>query len=562
MMYILGIWDGHDAGAAIIEGDVIKVAFNEERLSRRKLEVGFPTLSIKACLDYLKITPKEIKAVAATTSDFSKTLTRILPSLKEKYYLIRRRKIIPRQMLFQKNLKYFLTEFGPSPLSNIFSDLNLKGQLNRLGFENYRLYMVNHHLAHAATCFCSGFEKGLSISIDGVGDGLSGTVNLFNQGKMEKVAEIPARDSLGIFFEHVTNLLNMRELEDEGKVMALADFAYPVPPAENPMLELFEVSGMRIKAKVPTSRMKQVLEKILWKSPTEQFARMAQDALEHFLVQWFENCLRETGDTKLCWSGGVASNIKANQKIRHLPQVKDWFVFPHMGDGGLAIGAALYVNSKLNGVAKYQFKDVYFGREYANEEIQKALKQKSLNFTREENIAEKAAKLLAEEKIVFWFQGRMELGPRALGCRSILAKADSKKCKDDLNLKIKKRVWYQPFCPTLLEENIADYIADFTHRPDRFMTMGYSVKPGLKEKFEAVVNVDGSCRPQMLGKENPRFRALLEAYRKLTGESIILNTSFNQHGDPIVENPAQAVGTFLKTGNKCMAIGDFLVTAK
>jgi carbamoyltransferase len=344
---ILGIWDGHDAGAAIVEGDQIKVAFNEERLSRRKLEVGFPALSIKACLDYLKITPKEIKVIAANTSDFSKTLTRVFPSLKEKYYLIRRRQMTPRAMLFQKNMKYILTEFGPSAMSNLISNWNLKGELNRLGFEDYQFYIVDHHLAHAATCFCSGFEKGLSISIDGVGDGLSGSVNRFNQGKIERIAEIPARDSLGIFFEHVTNLLNMRELEDEGKVMALADFAYAVPAAENPMLELFEVVGMKIQSKLPTSRMKQVLEKILWKSPAEQFARMAQDALEYLLVQWFENCLKETGETNLCWSGGVASNIKANQKIRRLPQVKDWFVFPHMGDGGLAIGAALQVNSKL-----------------------------------------------------------------------------------------------------------------------------------------------------------------------------------------------------------------------
>ncbi|MFH1386600.1 MAG: carbamoyltransferase C-terminal domain-containing protein [bacterium] len=555
-MKILGIWDGHDAGAAIIERDEIKVAFNEERLSRRKLDVGFPTLAIKACLDYLKLSPQEIDVVATTTSDLSKTLTRFFPSLKEKYYLIRRRQSTPRFMLFQKQIKYLLTEFGPNPITTDLSNWQIKKELAKLGFANYQYYMVDHHLAHAATCFCSGFNKGLALSIDGVGDGLSASVNRFSHGKIERLEAIGAKDSLGIFFEHVTNLLNMRELEDEGKVMALADFAYDLNA--NPMLELFTVEGMKIKAAVPTSKMKSILEKILWATPAEQFARMAQDALEHFLIKWVENCLRETGEAQISLSGGVASNIKANQKIRRLPQVKDWFVFPHMGDGGLAIGAALYINSKLNNVANYKFDNIYFGKDYSNEEIETALKQKGLKYSKEADIAAVAAKLLAEENIVFWFQGRMELGPRALGNRSILAKADSEKCKNDLNLKIKKRVWYQPFCPTLLEENIQDYISDYSHQPDRFMTMGYSVKADLKNSLKAVVNVDGSCRPQMLGKENPKFRKLLEAYQKLTGQSIILNTSFNQHGEPIVESPANASETFIKTKNKYLAIGDFL----
>jgi carbamoyltransferase len=558
-MKVLGIWDGHDAGAAIIEGNQIKVAFNEERLSRRKLDVGFPAQAIKACLDYLKISPEEIKVVAASTSDFSKTLTRIFPSLKEKYYLIRRRKKSPRFMLLQKNMKYIMTEYGPSWITTRISNWNLKKQLNKLGFKGYSFHMVDHHMAHAATSFCSGFGRGLSISIDGVGDGLSGSINRFDNGKLKRLAQIKASDSIGIFFEHITNLLNMRELEDEGKVMALADFAYDIPPAENPMIELFEVVGINIKAKIPTSKMKVVLEKILWRTPAEQFAKMAQATLETVLVQLFKNCLKITGENYLCWSGGVASNIKANQKIRKLSGVKDWFVFPHMGDGGLAIGAALFVNSEMNGVSAYDFKDIYLGREFSNEQIEAALKEKNLTYNKESDITSKTAKLLADGEIVFWFQGRMELGPRALGNRSILARADSKQVKDDLNLKIKKRVWYQPFCPTILEENVKDYIEDFSHHPDRFMTMGYSVKKELVDKFIAVVNIDGSCRPQMLGAENSRYRKLLEAYRELTGQGILLDTSFNKHGEPIVDTPADAVETFLQTGNKYMAIGDYLV---
>ncbi|MFH0926051.1 MAG: carbamoyltransferase C-terminal domain-containing protein [bacterium] len=559
---ILGLWDGHDAGASIIEGDEIKVAFNEERLTRRKLEVGFPAQSIIACLKYAKISPQDIKIIAATTSDFSKTLTRLIPSLKERYYLIRRRKAIPPFLSFQKGLKYRLTELKPNRLTVALSKSHLISQLHKLGFQGFQFFLVDHHLAHAAKCLCSGFKKGLSISIDGVGDGLSASVNLFNKDRLERIGVIDACNSIGIFFEHVTNLLNMRELEDEGKVMALADFAYPIPGDENPMLDLFKVSGMNVEAKISTSRMYLILKKILWQTSTEQFARMAQDALEYFLVELFQNCLKETGEEYLCWSGGVASNIKANQNIRHLSGVKDWFVFPHMGDGGLAIGAALYINLQINKISTYRFNNFYLGEEYSNDEIEKSLREYNLSYKKEDDIYFKVANLLAEENVVFWFQGRMEIGPRALGNRSILARADSNICKNLLNLSIKKRVWYQPFCPSILEEDVQEYLSDLTHHPDKFMTMGYSIKKEKREKLTAISNIDGSCRPQILGNENPGFKALLEAYRRLTGEGIILNTSFNQHGEPIVSSPKDAIQTFLRTKASYMAIGDFLIHEK
>jgi len=145
------------------------------------------------------------------------------------------------------------------------------------------------------------------------------------------------------------------------------------------------------------------------------------------------------------------------------------------------------------------------------------------------------------------------------GNRSILARADSHKLKNDINLRLKKRVWYQPFCPTILEENLSEYVCDASFHPDPFMTMGYKIAPELVDKFAAVVNVDGSCRPQILGQQNPKYRRLLEKYRELSGQGIILNTSFNQHGEPIVESPLNAIEAFKKTKNKYMAIGDFLV---
>jgi len=561
---ILGIWDGHDAGAAIVEDNKIRVAINEERVTRRKLDVGFPRESIKACLDYLNIKPEDIDIVAACTSDFSKTLTRIFPSMKDKYYLLRRRKIYPRFAQWRKDLKYKLTEFGPSYPTRKISEWLLRKELKKMGFKDFELKIVDHHLAHAAGAgYCSGMKKSLVITVDGVGDGLSGSVNIFDHGEIERISSISSRHSLGIFFEHVTNLMGMRELEDEGKVMALSDFAYSIPDEKNEMLDFFEVRGMDLKAKYSSTRMWKELKKILWHTPPEEFAWMAQETLKRKLIELFKNSIKETGLHDVAWSGGVASNIKANMEIRHLPEVDKWFVFPHMGDGGLALGAALYLNYEKFGLWKYNFKDVYFGPDYSENEIESVLKRHKdkLVYEYDKNIHRRVGDLVSSGEIVFLYQGRMEFGPRALGNRSILAPADSLKAKDDLNLKIKRRVWYQPFCPSVLAEEVKKLFSDFDYI-ERFMTMGFMVKERMRKKMAAVINVDGSARPQMLTDENPRYRKILERIKKNTGVGAVLNTSLNLHGYPIVNTPEDVVNVMLKTGNKYLAAENFFVQLK
>ncbi len=557
-MYILGIWDGHDAGSAIIEGRTIKVAINEERLTRKKLDVGFPKLSIKACLDYLKIKPADIKVIAASTSDFSKTLTRAVPGLKDKYYLLRRRKILPRFGNFQKSLKYRLTEIGPTKITNGISHYLLKRELKNLGFEKFSLCIVDHHMAHASSALLSGFDKCLSITLDGVGDGLSGSVNILSDGKIDRISAISSKDSLGIFFEHVTNLLNMRELEDEGKVMALSDYAYEMPDEKNEMRNFFKVNGMNIKAKYTSLGMYKQLKNILWHTSSEQFAWMAQKTLEKNVVQLAENSIRETNIESVALSGGVASNVKANQKIKNLNEVKKWFVFPHMGDGGLAVGAALYVNLKLNGIRDYNFDNLYFGPEYSEEIIERTLKKYRLKYEERSDIEKYAADLISDDKIVLWFQGRMEYGPRALGNRSILASAFSEKAKNELNMQIKKRDWFQPFCPSLLDEEAKKFFTDLKQH-DKFMVMGYNTKENVRHKLKSVININGSARPQMVEKENERFRSLIKQVKKNTGEGIVLNTSFNTHGFPIVNTPEEAIDMMIKTKSKHLILGDYAV---
>ena len=562
-MYILGIWDGHDSGAAIIKDNEILVAINEERLTRRKLEIKFPYKSIEACLNYLKIKHSDISEIAVSTSDPAKTLARIAPSTKEEYYLIRRRKKDLTFLNFQKKkFKYKLTELKPNWITTSLSKKIVKKELDKIGFKNYRLSVVDHHISHvAAATFCSGFNECLVITLDGLGDGVSGTVNIFKDKKLKNISTISARDSFGIFFEHVTNLMNMRELEDEGKVMALADYAYPISESENPMLNFFAVEGLNIKAKYSSLKMYQELKKILWRYPSEQFANMAQKTLEHYIIKLIQNIIKETGLNKIALSGGVASNVKVNMKIRNLPECEECFVFPHMGDGGLALGAAMYLNYQLNEVTNYKFDSIAFGLEYSNEEIEKELKLANLNYKVPVDLEKETAELIVQENIILWFQDRMEYGPRALGSRSILALPNDPNIKDELNLRLKKRVWYQPFCPTILEEDAQVLLEDFSGKTNYFMTMAYNVREEFRQDLIAVINIDGSCRPQILeNNNNSKYVKLLKEIKTLTGKGVLLNTSFNIHGEPLVCSPNDAIKTFISTGIKYLVIGDFIVT--
>ena len=224
---------------------------------------------------------------------------------------------------------------------------------------------------------------------------------------------------------------------------------------------------------------------------------MAQRTLEVKIVDLVKNAIAATGHTRLALAGGVFSNIKVNMLLRTLPEVKDCFVFPHMGDGGLALGAALAANYELQGITSYPLDNVFLGMDYGEDEIRAALDASGLEYSKHDNIEDVAAQLIAEGHIIFWFQGRMEYGPRSLGHRSILALPNSKRIRDLLNIRLKMRVWYQPFCPTMLEEDASVYLENYD-RPNRFMTMGYMVKDEHRDELEGVLSVDGSCRPQII----------------------------------------------------------------
>jgi carbamoyltransferase len=597
--FVLGIWDGHDAGAALLAGNRILFAVNEERLSRRKLEVGFPRQSIEACLQYAAVLPSAVKIIAASTTDPAKTLTRLFPGLKEEYYLIRRRKKVPETFdPLKKSFKYRLTEWPPNLISTYLSRSYFNGQLRAMGFADYAFGFVDHHAAHAmAAACCSGFSECLVVTLDGVGDGLSGSIRELRDHRMTLVKNLPAKISFGIFFEHVTNLMNMRELEDEGKVMALANYAYPISDDENPLMKIMRTEGLDVVSDYTSTAMFREMQKILWCYPSEQFAFMAQRALEKNVVALVEEALKRTGMRKIAAAGGVFSNVKMNMRIAALSGVDRIFVFPHMGDGGLALGAAMAANSEQKDVFSYRLNDFYLGPAFSREDV---LTAANFNDTEDEfskstgdsamsvkdaarepgddgkrvckrpggirccpveNVPEKAARLILDGEIILWFQGRMEIGPRSLGNRSILARPDDRLIKDRLNLLLKKRVWYQPFCPSMLLEE-APVLLDLDRqdiRDNRFMTMAFKVRDEHLKTMEGVINIDGTCRPHFVGDENPLFRELLVHVRNGTGSGVVLNTSFNIHGEPLVCSPGEAVDVLKRTGIRYLFMEDMLI---
>jgi carbamoyltransferase len=562
---ILGVWDGHDAGAALLQDGRIRFAVNEERLSRRKLEVHFPIGSIQACLTSAGLAPDQIDAVAVSTSDPAKTLGRWWPASKERYYAVRRRKADPGALAhLTRFVKYRMTEWSPGPASRAISRLALRRQLAPLRLDRCRLLLVDHHEAHAAAAaWASGFPSCAVLTIDGLGDGVSTTISAFRNGRLERLAASPARHSLGVFFEHVTSLLNMRELEDEGKVMALADYAAPIPDEDNPLLPLVRVRAGVLETARAGHALRRTLAAVHWRYSNEQFACMAQRVVERTCVDLARDAVRLTGLPRLALAGGVMSNVKATRQVRLLPDIEDVYVFPHMGDGGLALGAAVTAAADANAPLALDLTRLDLGPGYDTASIAASIQAAGFAPEPVPDPAAAVADLLMQGQIVMWFQGRMEYGPRALGHRSVLARPDRPDLRDRLNLALKRRVWYQPFCPSMLDSEGARVLSDWAGTRNRSMTMAYEVAACYRPRLAGVMSVDGTCRPQFVpDDERSAYAELLREARRRWDVGAVLNTSFNIHGEPLVCSPGEALDVFQRSGADALAIGPFLLCRK
>lgn len=561
-MNVLGIWDGHDSGAAILVEGRLRVAINEERLTRRKLEVCFPSRAIEACLCEAGLSPEAVGLVAMSTSDPAKTLARWWPGSKERYYAVRRRQAEPGPLAgLARRVKYRMTEWAPGPVSRRLSRAALRRELRRHHLGDAPLAIVDHHEAHAAAAaWASGFDACAVLTIDGLGDGLSATISAFRDGRLDRLAASPARHSLGVFFEHVTHLLNMRELEDEGKVMALADYASPIPDEDNPLSGLIQVREGVIRTARPGHALRKPIARVHWRYPNEQFAFLAQRVVEQTCETLARDAVRLSGLPRLALAGGVVSNVKATRRVRLLPAVEEVYVFPHMGDGGLALGAAVAAAAASGMAVDPGLRRLDWGPSFDVAAMTKALEARNVALHEVADLPSRVASLLEDGQIVMWFEGRMEYGPRALGQRSVLARPDRAALRDRLNLALKRRVWYQPFCPSMLDTEGPRLLTDWSGTRNRAMTMAHAVKAEYRAALAGVTSIDGTCRPHFVADDDTGpFAEVLREGRRRWGVGAVLNTSYNIHGEPLVCTPSEALDVFIRSGADALALGPFLV---
>jgi carbamoyltransferase len=598
---VIGVWDGHDAGAALVIDGRVELALNEERLSGRKLDVGMPV----RCLAAMRAAAAGRRiAWAPTTSDPAKTLTRVFPSLKDNYYRLRRRLPPPGSMSgIKQRAKYSLTQLSTNRL---FRSWTRHWFARALEARSETVFVVDHHEAHAASAaFWPDWSQAglgtlpasdpvagvgdpgfipagrlpvppsgdvLIVTLDGIGDGESGSVWRWSEvrGSLEKILSIPGSASFGLFFEHVTNELQMRPLEDEGKVMALATFAAEIPAQSNPFLGWFslarEANGLpSLRCTIPPARMAAAVAAVVWSTPREQVCRMAQQTLEHFVPRFFSQLVDATGIASIGYAGGVASNIKVNRLVRSTPGIERLEVCPAMGDGGLGLGAALMVWHRLTGRRPRPFADFRLGIDHGDlgQGAEAVANATGATCQRPADIATAVAERVAAGDIVMWAQGRMELGPRALGARSIVARADSIAARDDLNLRLKRRVWFQPFCPTILLSEAPELLADYRGPRDAnlHMTMGFLTTPRGRAALAGAIGPDGSCRPQMVveNEADPWYRFLAQV-KALTGTGAVINTSLNLHGKPMSDDAAGIIEAWMESGVQHLALGSALLT--
>lgn len=456
---------------------------------------------------------------------------------------------------------------------NIISGLNQAAQWLRDGstyekklplgnFPRENVIFVNHHRAHAASAFfASGFPQANILSLDGSGGTDSGILGFGNENSINIYKTIPNRGSWGLIYEEITEKLGFRRHSSEGKVMGLASYGIPDPNGL-PFVEWNE----DIPKINPKKRKEFVNSLILRKKEdpiTQQHKDLAatlQDTLEKAAIRMVEWLFQKTGNRNLCLSGGTALNCSMNGKLALLPFIDEIFIQPAAHDAGTALGAALITHSEKTGARPiFMMKHAYWGPEFSETEIEDAIKGfHNLPYKKSNNIFSDTAKLLKEGKIVGWFQGRSEIGPRALGNRSILADPSLPGIKDKVNNNVKHREPWRPFAPSILEEEIDRYINPPKKSP--FMILAFSTLDEHRHDLISAAHIDGTIRPQTVSKEtNPRYWQLIKNFEELTGIPAVLNTSYNLDSEPIVNSPQEALDTFLRCEMDAVALGDFIV---
>lgn len=543
---------------SFIRDNKISKAIAEERLRRIKNQNDFPKLALKEVMKLENLNYKDIDVVAypffhgyreavygpkCFIGDVFPTLANDLP-LSSKFW---------HMAYFGRWSYYHFT-------NHVKYHKSLLENLKKRGLRK-KLVRVHHQLAHAAAAYyTSGFQdKTLIVTLDWYGSGLAGIICLgTKKNGIETIQEIKFPNSLGMFYAYVTSALGFKVDRHEGKIVGLAAYSKKNPLFNKVYSKFVKKKGYFYYKNSADLKFTQELAK---KYSREEVAAAYQTVLERVVVDMIQYHIEKTGASSVALAGGVAANVKMNQRIFEISGVKKIFIHPAMGDDGTGSGAALYLASKKERIKPYRLNNAYFGPGYSDEEIKVELDKARLKYERLDSIESQVADLLVKNKVIARFNGRMEYGPRALGNRSILYPAVDPKINDWLNKRL-KRTEFMPFAPVTIEKfkkkcykNItgADYTA-------QFMTITFDCTDYMKEASPAAVHVDDTARPQLTAKKiNPSYFKIVDEYRKDTGIPTIVNTSFNMHEEPIVCSPYDAIRSFQRGHLDYLAIGNYLV---
>jgi carbamoyltransferase len=563
--FILGIsCYYHDAAACLVHDGLVVAAAEEERFNRDKHHSGFPKNAIRFCLNQGRINPEQIDYVVFYEKPFVK-FNRILETYISQW---------PRSFgSFRRAVPLWLK-----------SRLNMRKQIAKeLNIDEDKIYFGDHHLSHAASAFLvSPFEEAAILTTDGVGEWATTTIG-YGKGSTIKIdKEMKFPHSIGLLYSAITSYLGFRVNDAEWKVMGLAPYGEPKYVGRFlDLIDIKEDGSFRLNMKYfayhysPTESINRRLEKHLGRPKRQKdreidqfytdIAASGQKVVEDVIVKIAANIHKKYNTDYLTIAGGVGLNSVANWRIMQKTGFKDIFIQPASGDSGGALGAAIaFYNLTLDKARKYQMEHVYLGPEYTDEDIRAMLDNygaKYQKITDQKKLVDKTAKMLAQDQVIGWFQGRMEFGPRALGNRSILANPKNPKMKEILNSKVKFRESFRPFAPSVTHEDASEYFDISIDAP--YMLLIPDVHPDKKDLLPAITHVDGTARLQTVKKEtNPRYHQLLNAFKKIAGVPVLLNTSFNVRGEPIVMSPEDAYSCYMRTGIDALVIGSYLLTEK
>ncbi|MDO8648429.1 MAG: carbamoyltransferase [Candidatus Peregrinibacteria bacterium] len=589
-VYILGIsCYYHDSAVALIKDGEVIFAAQEERYTRKKHDEALPKEAIAQALKFANITVNDLSAIGFYEKPLLKFFDRILRT----YF-----KVWPKGLIsYHRAMQEWMMKKLWIP-QNIQKELKYKGDI----------FYVTHHESHAASSYyVSGFEDATVVTVDGVGEWATTTIGYGKGTDVKITKEIHFPHSLGLLYSAITYYLGFKVNSAEYKVMGLAPYGEPKYMKEmHTLIDVKEDGSFALNMDYFTYEygLRMTGRKIdeLFKQPTRkgegaltQFhkdvARSLQELTNEVMLKIVTHAQKLHPSRNLCLAGGVALNCVTNGKILKSGLFDQIFIQAAAGDAGGALGVALSIwHKQFKGARTKKMEHAFLGNEYSNEEIEAFLKSQNVPYEKlsDTELIERVAALLAGEnaeprtvapsngdtgsRVIGWFQGRMEFGPRSLGNRSIIADARNKENWQKVNLKIKFRESFRPFAPTVLEERVSDYFD--LDRESPYMLIVADTLPAKREEIPAVTHVDGSARIQTIRRDqNPKYYDLLKAFEQRTGHvkedgshvagcPVIINTSFNVRGEPIVESPKDALNCFLHTHMDYLVLGNFLLSKK